>query len=57
MFYKQTFRISRVCITQKVNAVTMRKLQHICLCEKEIFKDSQICISVPLISAIKELGR
>ena len=56
MFYKQTFRISRVCITQKVNAVTMRKLQHIFYVKKKIFKDSQIRISVPLISAIKELG-
>ena len=44
----QTLHISRVCITQKVNAVIMRNHCNIFMWKTKIFVGFQICISVPL---------
>ena len=45
---KQTFHISRVPITQKVNAFIMRNLRQIVFMWRQRYVNFQICISVPL---------
>ena len=46
--YKQTFRISKIRISEQVEGIIMRDLLYYFLYEMTIFEDFYICISVPL---------
>ena len=49
MFCKQKFRMSKVCISQKVKGLIMRNLRGTIFCMKKyVLKDFYICISAPL---------
>ena len=49
MFVNKTFRITRVQISQKMEGVIMRNLEHcVFYVKKDISTDFHICISVPL---------
>ena len=46
--YKQTFRISKIRISEQVEGIIMRDLLYYFLYEMTILEDFDICISVPL---------